>query len=156
MHGVHERIGDGIGQKVEGEGIHIQWKKQVKALGVGLAAGVRRNAVVAKERLAKYAGRMRKYRKLRRAGVSTARLVRIGLTAMTYGSAMLGVPCGMLRSQRQTVAAVAAPGAGTGGQNLDLALMVADGSAKGRDDPGFDAHIMPIGQWAMALWECWE
>ena len=93
---------------------------------------------------------------LRRSGVSTARLVRTGLKAMTYGTEILGVATGMLRSQRQTVAAMAAPGHGTGGQNLDLALMIADGKASGRADPAFDAHAMPIGQWAMAVWESWE
>ena len=32
------------------KGIYIQWKKQVKALGVGLAAGRRRNVAVPKEK----------------------------------------------------------------------------------------------------------
>ena len=89
---------------------------------------------------------------MKKAGVSIARLVRIGLRTVAYGSAILGAPCNFLRSQRQTVAAIAGPGAGTGGQKLDLALMVADGSAKGRADPAFDAHIMPVGQWAMAIY----
>ena len=39
---------------------------------------------------------------------------------------------------------------------MDLALMVADGKASGRADPAYDAHAMPIGQWAMAVWEAWE
>ena len=59
----------------------------------------------------------------------------------------------MLRSQMQTAVAVSAPGAGTGGQNLDLALVVADGSTKGRADPAYDAHSLPIGELAMAVWE---
>ena len=59
---------------------------------------------------------------------------------MTYGSAITGVPDGLLRGQRQTVAAITAPGAGTGGQNLDLALVLADGSKNGRADPAYDAH----------------
>ena len=124
-------------------------------MGVGLAVGIRRNAAVAKTRLASYAASIGKVRKLKKAGVPTARLVRTGLRTVTYGSAILGVPCSFLRSQRQTVAAIAAPGAGAGGQNLDLALMVADGSAKGRADPAYDAHIMPVGQWAVAVWESW-
>ena len=61
----------------------------------------------------------------------------------------------MLRSMRQVAAAGAAPGAGTGGQNLGIALMLADGSSKGRADPAFDAHMMPIGEWAMACWGNW-
>ena len=61
----------------------------------------------------------------------------------------------MLRSMRQVAAAMAAPGVGAGGQHLDIALVVADGSSEGRADPAFDAHMMPIGEWAMACWENW-
>jgi hypothetical protein len=121
-----------------------------------MAAGRSRNISVARSRLHKYKARMGKLRMLRRSGVSTARLVRTGLKAMTYGTEILGVGAGMLRSQRQTIAAVTAPGHGTGGQNLDLALMLADGKAGGRADPAYDAHAGPIGQWAMAVWEAWE
>ena len=42
-----------------------------------------------------------------------------------------------------------------GGQNLDMALVVADGSKNGRADPAYDAHSLPIGEWAMAIWEGW-
>jgi len=49
-----------------------------------------------------------------------------------------------------------APGAGTGGQNLDLALVLADGGPAGEADPAFDAHGLPIGDWSMAVWESWE
>ena len=31
--------------------------------------------------------------------------------------------------------------------------MLADGNAKGRADPAFPAHSMPIGAWAAAVWE---
>ena len=48
-------------------------------------------------------------------------------------------------------AAVAAPGAGTGGQNLDLALVIADGCGNGKADPAFDAHMVPLVEWAMAV-----
>ena len=61
----------------------------------------------------------------------------------------------MLKSQRQVAAAVAAPGAGTGGQNMDIALVLADGSNSGKADPAYDAHMMPIGEWALACWENW-
>ena len=33
--------------------------------------------------------------------------------------------------------------------------MLADGSGTGRADPAFDAHVAPIGHWAMAIWETW-
>ena len=127
----------------------------MKALGVGLAAGVRRNMTVMRGRLNNYASRLGHFRRLQRAGVSIARLVRTGLRAMTYGQAVLGVSCSFLKAQRQVVAAAVSPGAGTGGQNMDLALMLADGGTKGRADPAFDAHLIPIGDWAKAVWEGW-
>ena len=38
---------------------------------------------------------------------------------------------------------------------MDLALLIADGSQSGRADPAYDAHALPIGEWAMAVWEYW-
>jgi hypothetical protein len=35
-------------------------------------------------------------------------------------------------------------------------MVVADGSKKGRADPAYDAHSLPIGEWAMAIWEKWS
>ena len=35
---------------------------------------------------------------------------------------------------------------------MDLGLMIADGKAGGGADPAFDAHIMPIVEWAKAVW----
>ena len=49
--------------------------------------------------------------------------------------------------------AVKAPAGGIGGQDLDVALMLADGSAKGKADPAFPAHAMPIKGWAEAVWD---
>ena len=34
--------------------------------------------------------------------------------------------------------------------------MLTDGGPKGKADPAFDAHELPIGQWAMAVWETWQ
>ena len=61
----------------------------------------------------------------------------------------------MLRDQRRTAAVIAAPESGVGGQSLDLALTLADESAIAGADPAFDAHLMPIGDWATAVWEEW-
>ena len=72
---------------------------------------------------------------------------------MTYGQALMGVSNSMLRDQRRTATAIAAPASGCGGQNLDIALMLADENAKAGADPAFDAHLMPIGDWATAVWE---
>ena len=61
----------------------------------------------------------------------------------------------MLYTQRTTAAKAAAPPSGSCGQDLDLALMMADASANGRADPAFDAHKLPIATWALAIWEAW-
>ena len=112
--------------------------------------------LILKERFRKHRSRVPRFRRLKKMGVNTAKLVRTGLRAMTYGSAITGVPDGLLRGQRQTVAAIAAPGAGTCGQNLDFALMIAGEGQEGRADPSYDAHGLPIGEWAVAVWEGWE
>ena len=149
------KVGEALVTRWKKVGIVIHFQLRVKALGVGMGAGVRRNTTVMRSRLANFACRMARFRRLRKVGVSTARLMRTGMRAITYCSAIMGVPCGLLKTQRQTAAAVSAPGAGTGGQNMDLALVVADGSKKGRADPAYDAHSLPIGEWAMAIWEGW-
>jgi len=149
-------VGEALVARWKKSGITVQFKKRVKALGVGLGAGVRRNVGVMKNRLGNFAARKTRFRRLRKVGVDTARLLRTGIRAMTYSNAILGVPCGLLRAQRQTAAAVAAPGAGAGGQNLDMALVIADGGPNGRADPAYDARSLPLGEWAMAVWENWK
>ena len=149
-------VGEAIVKRWKDKGIIIHFALRVKALGVGLGAGVRRNATVMQTRLTNFMARVTRFRRLKKVGVNTARLVRTGLRAITYSNAIMGAPCGLLRAQRQTVAAASAPGAGTGGQNLDLPMVVANGSKKGRADPAYDAHSLPIGEWAMAIWEKWS
>ena len=53
---------------------------------------------------------------------------------------------------RRVAAAIASPASGTGGQNLDAASIAADGGPWGCADPAFDAHLLPIGMWAAAVW----
>ena len=74
---------------------------------------------------------------------------------MTFGEAITGVSDSMLDAQRTAAARAAAPPAGYCGQDLDLALVMADAPASGRADPAFDAHKVPIATWAMAVWEAW-
>ena len=136
--------------------LSIKYVSKVKALGVGLGAGVRRNVDVAKHRLDTMKKRVPRFRRLRKLGISTSRLLRTGAkAAMTYGQAVLGVSNSLLRDQRRTAAVIAAPESGVGGQNLDLALTLADENARAGADPAFDAHMMPIGEWALACWEGW-
>lgn len=116
--------------------LKVTYQRRVKSLGVGLTGGRRRNTNVMNGRLRKCTGRMRRFRKLARMGVDAARLLRTGgKVAMTYGQAVTGVACSTLRNQRRLVASVSAPAAGPCGQNLDVALMIADGGPSGRADP---------------------
>ncbi len=134
----------------------VQYARRVKSLGVGLGAGIRRNAQVVSRRLRAFRQRVPRFRRLRAVGVSTARLLRTGgIAAMTYGQAVMGVATSTLLQQRRCAAAAAAPANGTCGQSLDLALIVADESATGKADPAFAAHVDPIGAWAQAVWEQW-
>ena len=117
---------------------------------------MRRNVDIARHRLQTMRKRIPRFRRLRKLGVSTSRLLRTGAkAAMTYGQAILGVSNSLLRDQRRTAATIAAPASGNGGQDLDLALTLADENARAGADPAFDAHIMPIGDWATAVWEHW-
>ena len=59
-------------------------------------------------------------------------------------------------TQRKIAAVIAAPASGTCGQNMDIALMLADESNTGRADPAYDAHMLPIGEWALAVGEGWR
>ena len=67
----------------------------------------------------------------------------------------MGVNNALLRDQRRTASAAFGPTSGRGGENLDVALILAGGSAEGLADPAFDAHELPIGEWASAVWENW-
>ena len=136
--------------------VGIEYHRAVKSLGAGLGGGKRRNTTVQRKRLREFKKRRTRFQRLRRSGVNMARLLRIGgNAAMTYGGAITGVSNTTLRQQRQASAVVAAVGGTHGGQQLDLALMLADESEGGRADPAFDAHMMPIGQWSLAVWESW-
>ena len=61
----------------------------------------------------------------------------------------------MLAAQRRSVNAAAAPQNGLGGQELEFAMMIADGSKTGKADPAFEAHISVAQHWAQAVWNSW-
>ena len=129
-------------------------KLRAKSLGAAMAAGCRRNTMVLRQRLNDFKARIPRFRKLRRLRADPARIIRTGgKAAVVYGQAVTGVSNSHLLSQRRAVAAATAPKNGTGGQQLDIALMLADGGPKGNADPAFDAHSLPIGEWARAVWE---
>ena len=72
-----------------------------------------------------------------------------GAASLTYGQETMGVSPTTLLAQRRAVAAALVA---SGTADLDMALVLADGSAKGRADPAFAAHDAPIGYWALAVW----
>ena len=117
-------LGRRLAQRWKAHG--ISFCQRVKALGVGMAAGCRRNVEVLTKRLRTFAARTSRYRRLRKAGVDTARILRTAMRGMTYGESVTGVSDTMLHRQRVTAAAMATPGESTCGQNLDLALLIAD------------------------------
>ena len=71
---------------------------------------------------------------------------------MVYGQANTGVSDSVLFAQRRAVAAASVT---DGAGDLDLTLTLADGSAHGKADPAFGAHLEPIGLWAEAVWCNW-
>ena len=123
----------------------VEYVDRVTSLGAAVAAGRRRNATVLRVRLKAFRRRLPRFKKLAKVGVNTARLARTGgVAAITFGQTITGVAPATLRAQRRAVAHATAPASGTCGQDLDLALLIADGSATGKADPAFAAHSMPI------------
>ena len=108
-----------------------------------------------RKRLQNFKVRKERFQKLRRfAGAQRCHLVlRTGGTAaLVYGQANTGVSSSCLLAQRRAVAAASVTG---GSGDLDLTLILADGSFRGRADPAFAAHEEPIGLWAEAVWSSW-
>ena len=121
-----------------------------------MASGTQRNAGVLIARLKNFKKRTARFQSLRRAGIDTAKLIRTGGgAAIAYGGFACGVSPSLVLNQRRTVGAATATEAGIGGQNLDLAFILVDGSEKGRADPAFGAHTQPIVHWAMGVWNGW-
>ena len=129
---------------------------RVKSLGVGLAAGTARNVRVQNDRLKKFKLRIPRFRLLRKAGVDTARIYRTGGgAALMHGLHTNGVSPSTLLSQRRVATAASSPASGLGGQELEMAMMLADGKAKGKADPAFAARSDVIRHWALAVWNGW-
>lgn len=132
----------------------ISYQRTVKSLGVGPGAGRDRNTKVMSARIKSLAARIHKFRMLKQVGIDTSMLLRTGgKQVMTYGLGIIGVSDSMLRDMRRTAAAIAALASGTGGTNLDAALILADGGPSGMADPAFDARLLPIGKWPTAVCE---
>jgi hypothetical protein len=134
--------------------ISVACCNRVTSLGAGLGAGRRRNTKSLQKRLKSFCARRKRFRSLKRVGVCIDRLIRTGGTAaLEYGQAVMGVSPSMLLRQRRAVAASVV--SSSAGGDLDLTLVLADGSARGRADPAYGAHEQPIVAWATAVWEKW-
>ncbi len=127
---------------------------QAELLGTATAAGARRATAKQKSRLGAFAAKLRRLLCLKRAGASTARLLRTGCNAaVAYGDDVVGVSCTTLLTRRR--AAADAVSTATRGRDLDLALALADERASQCTDPAHAAHTLPIAQWAEAVWGNW-
>ena len=122
-------------------------------MGSALGAGRVRNARVAKDRLAKFRARLGRFRILKKAKVSTARILKTGgIAAMVYGQETMGVAdTSFLAQRRSAAAALSTRGCG----DLDLSLAMADSRRGAKVDPAFAAHEGTIGAWAEAVWGGW-
>ena len=97
----------------------IKHTLKVQSLGEGLAAGVRRNAMVLNARLKTFRKKQPMYITLRRIGADAARLMGTGgVAALVHGEGSFGVAPTMPMAQRRCVNAAAAPEGGLGGQEL--------------------------------------
>jgi len=136
-------------------GLALKAARVAKALGGAISGGKLRNTLVLRKRLAALKVRKVCFRKLRRA-VGARRCHAVlrtgGTSAMMYGISNTGVADSTLAQQRS---AVALASVSHGSSDVDLALVIADGSLKGKADPAFPAHTAPIGKWAEAVWESW-
>ena len=136
------------------KGYTVKTASRVTSLGSGLGAGTRRNMLQVRRRLKVFASRRSRFRMLRSSGVRTDRLLRTGgIASMLFGQRALGVSNATLLSQRR--AAAAATCVRTCGADLDLTLMLADGTSHGGADPAFEAHQGVLHMWALAIWEEW-
>ena len=105
--------------------------RTAKSLGAALSNGKTRNATVARKRLAAFKVRKTQFQKLRRSigARGCATVLRTGGTAaLTYGQSTMGVSNTMLLAQRR---AVAAASVASGAVELELTLVMDDGSLKG-------------------------
>lgn len=61
-------VGDALVERWKKKGILIHFQHRVKALGVGMGAGVRRNATIMRTRLTNFMARVTRFRRLRKVG----------------------------------------------------------------------------------------
>ncbi len=147
-----KKLGQSIAASLQRFG--IVYAERAKDLGVGTAAGIRRNAGVQRGRWQTFRAKLGKFAALMRAGFNTARVIVTGAAAtFTYGDDVTGVSNTDLDARRRTVAAMI--GTPTRGKDVDAVLALAETDGRQRVDPAFDAHTLPLGRWAEAVWSGW-
>jgi len=125
-----------------------------KLLGTPAGGGRRRYIAPSMTRVRNFKTKIKKIRRLRKAGICARTLVATaGNPSMLYGVETTGVSDSHLSSMRSAVAAALTSSAA--GRSPDLVLATAD-AAGSRVDPAFEAHAAPIRYWAYAWWEGWQ
>jgi len=103
--------------------------------------------------LATHRSRIKKYRAVRKLGVSTVAMARMAATpTIAYGCDIVGMSDTHLQAARVAVATSAAPS--SGGKTPDIILFALD-VAGGSLDPIFSATVLLIKHWALAWWDGW-
>jgi len=132
----------------------VRAARAAKLLGAPAGGGRRRYVRPARDRVLKFATKVKKVKALRRLGVDAGMFMRsAGIPAMLYAVEVTGMSDTHLQGVRKLTAAAVAPD--SGGKNPDLVLLAAD-AAGARTDPAFEAHAAPIKYWATAWWEDWQ
>ena len=128
-------------------------KRAGKLLGAPSGGGRRRSVRPVIKRWRDFRRKIPRVHALRRARLPTHQIVRTaGTPAITYSLEVMGASNAHLHNMRTTIARAAAPEGG--GKNPDLVLHVLDAD-NGTMDPAFDAHILPLKFWSLAIWEKW-
>ena len=137
----------------KGAPIGPKGKTHAKMLGVGTVGGAKRTTVVQQQRLKQFATKRNRYKALKKAGFCVRTLTRAtAMPAIGYGLECHGIADHALRKTRREV--LAAMASNTSGGDMDTEWYTRDGTS-GKNDPAFDAHVLPLETLATAWWENW-
>ena len=126
-------------------------KFHAKGLGADIVDGSRLCNLQQRKRLKVFADKRDAFHSLRQAGGNTQQIARaVGPPSTLYTVDCFGIIDSALHNVRVSVAASASTE--TAGNKTDLVFYALDGQF-GTLDPAFDAHGLPIKQWAQAIWE---
>ncbi len=108
----------------------------------------RRRRPTRRARYAKVSGRMIRLLRLKRAGADSTKLWVTGQSpSLNFDAAVLGVPPGLLLSQRRSAGAACLPGGG--GRSLTIGFLL---HRRKFLDPIFAGGIAPIAEWSKQAW----